>query len=348
LAQAYIWRIFMKKFLMFGLVIISAGAVFFASTRVVPLPGLMKPQTIMVDNSQLFITEGTTIYIYSLKDFKLQAKFGQEGEGPGEFKDIGFGVKLEPTADKLTVYSPGRISYFSREGKFIKEQQITDPRKGQFKKLGDRFVGTAMKREKSKVYFVLNLYDSQLKVMKELYTYEHPFYPQTKRINPLNVRVCSYYVYGKRIYVDDSEGNINIYDDEGKKISMIKPPYETLRVTEEAKKHCIDLWKNSLREEYNALNTRFRFPSLFPPLRNFHVLDNKIYIITYQQREGKSKMYIYSLEGKLLKTSYVPLADVDMLLPNLYNYYTIKGEKLYKLVENIDSENWELHISPIE
>lgn len=59
-------------------------------------------------------------------------------------------------------------------------------------------------------------------------------------------------------------------------------------------------------------------------------------------------MFIYSEEGKLLKTVFVPLVETDMLLPHVYNYYTIKQEKLYRLVENVDTEEWNLYISAIE
>ena len=212
-----------------SMVIILFGTIVFTGAKVVQLPGLMKPQTMIVDNNQLFITEDTTIYIYSLKDFKLQTKFGKRGEGPGEFRDIGYGVKLEPMVDSLIVYSPGRVSYFTKDGKFIKEKQVTDPRKGQFQKLDDKYVGTATKKEKQKIYFALNLYDAELKVITELYKYEHPFFPKTKIINPLNARVCTFYVYDKKIFFDDLEGNIHILDAGGKEVGVIKPSYEKIK-----------------------------------------------------------------------------------------------------------------------
>ena len=119
-------------------------------------------------------------------------------------------------------------------------------------------------------------------------------------------------------------------------------------VTGEIEKQYIDTWKVSLKEEYKAFNTRFGFPSIFPNIRNFHVMDDKIFIITYKEKQGKNAMYIYSMAGKLLQTVYVPLVEVDMILPQLYNYYTIKDGKLYKLVEDLDKEKWELHISAIK
>ncbi|MGD2088646.1 MAG: hypothetical protein PVH61_20885 [Candidatus Aminicenantes bacterium] len=48
--------------------------------EVVPLPDLINPDGIQADRHQLYITERHSIYIYSLKDFKLTKKFGKSGE----------------------------------------------------------------------------------------------------------------------------------------------------------------------------------------------------------------------------------------------------------------------------
>ena len=56
------------------------------AAQVVPLPVLINPDSITVDNHQIYITDKETIYIFSVVDFKLKTKFGKEGEGPKEFK----------------------------------------------------------------------------------------------------------------------------------------------------------------------------------------------------------------------------------------------------------------------
>ena len=311
------------------------------------LSGLMKPQTMAVEKDRLYITEGATIFIYSLKDFKLYKKFGKQGEGPGEFRDVGFGIKLEIRPNDIVVFSQGRISYFTLDGKFKKEVQVTDPRKGQFQKLGDKFVGTALSRENKKVYFALNIYDKNLKILKEIYRYEHPFFPRSKKINPLNPRVCSFYVNNSKIYFDDKEGNINVFNSEGKKTLTITPSYDKVSVNNIIKKRYIDIWKTNLKPEYNAFKTRFDFPSFCPKIRNFHIIDKKIFILTYKEKDNRNEMLKYTLEGKLTKRTYVPLINTDMLLPNLYNYYTIKNNHLYKLIENFETEKWEISIKKL-
>ena len=205
-----------------------------------------------------------------------------------------------------------------------------------------------MIRVNKKVYFSLNIYDSNLKIIKEIYKYEHPFYPKSKKINPLNPRVCSYFVHRDKIIFDDLSGNINFFNSKGEKINTISPSYEKIKVDNSIKKRYIDIWKINLKPEYEAFKTRFEFPAISPKIRNFHVIDNNIYILTYKQKNEKNEMLIYSLDGKLKKKTFVPLIYMDMLLPNLYNYYTIKNDKLYKLVEDMDDESWQLQITKID
>ena len=75
----------MIKKMMVILLTVLLAALLGAETKVIPMPDLMKPQLILLDKTQMYITEDTSIFIYSLKDFKLIKKFGKRGEGPQEF-----------------------------------------------------------------------------------------------------------------------------------------------------------------------------------------------------------------------------------------------------------------------
>ena len=50
----------------------------------VALAELINPDSIAVDQYQVYITEGTSIHIYDLENFKMKTKFGKRGEGPKE------------------------------------------------------------------------------------------------------------------------------------------------------------------------------------------------------------------------------------------------------------------------
>jgi hypothetical protein len=73
-------RIFLVFLLFFLTVSVFAG-------KQVILAELVNPDSIAVDQYQVYITEGTSIYIYDLENFKLKTKFGKRGEGPNEFME---------------------------------------------------------------------------------------------------------------------------------------------------------------------------------------------------------------------------------------------------------------------
>ncbi len=51
----------------------------FAGEKAV-LPELLRPNGLTIDGEKMYISDGPTVFVYSLKDFKLQKKFGSEGE----------------------------------------------------------------------------------------------------------------------------------------------------------------------------------------------------------------------------------------------------------------------------
>jgi hypothetical protein len=328
---------------MVGLIVflfLFAGLVF--AGKIVPLDGPLRPHIIKVNEERVYIVDGITIYIYSLREFKLIKKFGKEGEGPQEFKERIYGLDIRP--DFIIVNSEGRFSHFTKEGDFIKQASATSTGIN-YLPIGNYLVGMRMLPHDRTLYFAINLYDKKLTKIKELHRFIHPFTPR-KPVNLTNVRVCSYQVYDNKIFID-KEGIIDVYDKDGEKLYSIDPGIEKIKITEEYKKVYWDFWKSNhvLRAEYNALKDRFKFPDYFSPIRNFQIIDGKIYILTYKEKAGKSEMLIYSLPGKLQKKALVPLTDVAVLLPQVYNFYTIKNGKIYTLIENIDSETWELHIT---
>ena len=113
--------------------------------KVAALEEIMNPQTITIDKDQVFITQGAEIFIYSLVDLNIQKALGRRGEGPGEFKLIrhidGLRIELNIRPDFIFVYSMGKISYFTREGKFKKEFRVNPGSVRSLNPLGKHFVG---------------------------------------------------------------------------------------------------------------------------------------------------------------------------------------------------------------
>lgn len=167
------------------LLILFLSSPFVFSEKVSVLPDIMKPHLIAVDNDQLYISEDTTVYIYSLKDYKLKCKFGKQGEGPEEFNRYAIVI---PQQDSLVINSRGKVSYFSKDGKYIKEiKNKAGVIGGGFIPLGKNFAGQGFAREENKIYHTFNIYDSQLLKTKEIFRRDLDRRPQ--KINPLDAKL---------------------------------------------------------------------------------------------------------------------------------------------------------------
>lgn len=342
----------MKKFIITAICLWGGIFLLTAETRVGNRVGeltqLLKPNSISVDSQHCYITDGTSVLIYSLKDFKLIKKFGKRGEGPGEFRDSGAGIKTTIHNDYLIVQSAGRESFFKKNGTFIKEKNINPLMVG-MKPFGKKFVSQKLvvDKEKKSFDFAVILYNKDIKQEKDLYRFQHPFFAQ-KRINPFGIRGHCFRIYKDKLFIDDKEGNIKVFDANGSALETIRFPYEKIKITPGHQAKIRDHWKYSvLSEEYKRFKDKIIFPGYFPHLRDFQVIDDKIYVITPKEEAGNSELIILTASGKLLKRTWVPLADTNMFLPQLYNYYTIYNSKLYRVVQNPDSEDWELHINAI-
>jgi hypothetical protein len=76
------------------------------------------------------------------------------------------------------------------------------------------------------------------------------------------------------------------------------------------------------------------------------VADERIYVLTFKEIEGKSELLILDMKGQLLKRVPVPLLQIDSLRPAVMNRYTINNHKLYRLVRNKERQ-YELHITEL-
>jgi hypothetical protein len=319
--------------------------------KVAVLDGVVNPFIKMeVDDNQLYIADGAAIHIYSLKDYNLKKKFGRKGEGPQEFKvepTINMGsVILEVYPDYLLVNSLGKISFFTKQGEFIKEIRSVSPI-GCFKVMGDRFVGYGYTAGNKTHYITVNIYDSTLNVVRELYR-EPQWINPGKDIDVFGSRSAFFFVSDDKILVENRKSSIVVFNGNGEKLYSIDPQIKPLKVTEKAKKRGHDYFKSlpQFKQLYAVLNfkDRLKFPRYFPNIRFFSVADHKIYVLSWRREENKSECFIYDLEGNLINKTYLPLEEDNILIPYPF---TIGNGKFYQLVENEDDEAWELHISNI-
>lgn len=328
-----------KTILIFCLLILAAPVI---SSEVVPMPELQNPNTIMVDDDRLYIADGISVYIYSLKDFSRLRKFGREGEGAQEFKEkiYTFGVY----GNYITINSVGKLSFFTRAGEFVKARK-TPPQHNRFKPLGEKFTGAGILVDKNTIYNTINIYDADFNKEKEIARVELEVQPGkgtkvfhgTLSVDVNNNRIFS---AGTKYLV------IHIYDEKGEKLRTISREYNRRKVTEEDKNRLINhLQTNQDTREYYEMLKPVKFAAYYPALKEIIAADNKIYALTWKRVNNETECFIFSFNGDLLKTTFLPIKNKDAVD---FSPLTIKKSKLYQLAANENNKKWALHIADIK
>ena len=111
----------MKKLFFTAIIVFILISAMVTGEVVTSFPDLLKPTGLVIDEDNLYITEDITVYIFSMKDFKLIKKFGKKGEGPREFNRF---AAITPLKDKLLINSMSKISYYTKDGEYINEIKV--------------------------------------------------------------------------------------------------------------------------------------------------------------------------------------------------------------------------------
>lgn len=330
---------------LFVLILFTFTAFSFAG-KTATFTDFVNPFGIVVDGERLFISEGVTVFIYSLKNYRLIKKFGKEGEGPGEVLLRRQGgnteILLSTTRDFLIVGTWGKVIYFTKDGEFVKEKR-TELAGNWLKPLGDGFVGRKYFREPDALYHGIVLWDANLNKIKNVYKHIHGLQGARKKFNPLTVEPADCTVADDKIFVIDGDfSKIMVYDRNGDKLFTVTPRTDDDPVpfTEKDKKELIDSFK------FNPLWGRFykRRPDLFEfpthyPLLVMYDLDTpakKIYLKTYKIENNKQKWLVYDFNGKFINELYLPRGIIR-----------IHNNTSYRFIENEDEELWELYVEKL-
>lgn len=320
---------------------------FIFADKVATLTEVLKPATIVVDKDQFYVTEGTTVYIYSLKDFKYKKKFGKPGEGPQEFKVRPTeSVEVIPQKDQLMINSLQKIAFYTKDGIFKREIRTKASYILPYCPLGKNFTGFGFRQENKKNYLTLNIYDSNLKKIKEFHKTHLAGQGGGKIDAVAATKRPVMHTFNNKIFAEGENGSILVFDNNGKKLLSIKDKYKKIKVTQDRIKRYLDFFKTDprTRQAYEAYKDRVIFPDYFPIIRNYNVSDQKIYIVTFKEDGEKREFYIYDFNGKLIKRTMLPLIELTAIE---ISPYTIKNNVLYQIIENEDDEEWELYITKI-
>jgi hypothetical protein len=327
----------MKSLILLLLLLLPALLSF--DDKITTFPDIYTPVQLRIDDNKLYISEKASVFIYSLDNFELLKKFGREGEGPQEFKRYAF---LYPQTDYLLVNSVGKISYFKKDGTFIKEVRA----KGEvanFAPLGKYFVARSFRiarGKKEKInYKTLNLYDSNLDKVREIFKQELDW--QQGKGTKLFHLTFSYQAHGNRIYIaGHNDFIIDVFDTEGKLLFTISQEYEKVKFTKDHKKQVLAYFKRTRPERYQYWEQYGMFPDYFPAINRILIRDQLLYVLTFKKQDNQYELFIFDLEGKRLKKNFVLLVDMRFMTTFPFE---IHKNKLYQMVENDKTEVIELH-----
>lgn len=318
-----------------------------SAKKITTFDSYLMPDVFYIDEGQLYIVEGSSVFIHSMKDFSLIAKFGRKGEGPGEFKSK---PQLNITGDQIFIYSESRASFYSKKGEYISEvNNIVSGRR--FQPIGDKFLGYFSDKDKDGIRFSgIYLYNSKFEREKNVYKYRSLIQSEIGRgwhlfarsyIEPI---VCG----NKIIVAGDTEFVINIFDSSGKESLVINKEYKRVKFTSEHGENVLGFYKTNpnTAPEYEWWRKNIHFPQYFPAIRKIYPADKKIYVRTYKNEKSGSEFFVFDMNGKRLKHLFLKISPNKA--KNSYPYlrdstpFVIKNGMLYQLILDENTEKWSL------
>ncbi len=330
------------------------------------LDGVLKPSTIDIHNDRLYIMDTELVHVYSMKDLALIKSFGKKGEGPGEYRiDPGIPLSLRGFNDFLIVESIDKLSYFSLDGKYLKEKR-KPPLLSKISQIGKNYIGRRIfhPQDGSLSSTAIKIYDHNFNEIRVLYKQKYlrqGAYPKFRWI--LGKEILLYQIADNKIFVEKSDKGflIDVYDFKGNKLYEIKKDYMKIPITSDDKKNMIKdmemdpetqaiLKKYGMTWKYFSRNFKYDFPSHRPPIKSMEIDNNKLYISTFRTENNKVETIVMDLKGNVLKTAFIEPSAKEWIMALLLGIKleTIHNDKIYYIQENEDKEEWELFVKEIK
>ncbi len=323
------------------------GPGLFAESRIT-LSELTYPKKISIGEKNIYISEKSSVHIYSKKDLKYITSFGSKGEGPQEYllnSMSGFAnIRMNTSIENIVITSLSKVTIYSLNGVYQKTIKIPSTY-FQVIPLKEKYlVWTDLIDKKNNRFRILNIADKKLEKLNEFIRPPHDldaikglFYYRT---------YYGFKQYNNKIYVCHSgDFSIDVFDTNGRKTGEIKHMVEKIKFTKEDGAAIINQLKLDQPAVYKYFAKKIFFPENFPAIRSFRVVDDKIYVFTYNNRNGKTQCLVFNLNGNLLKDTFIFLKEISI---RKWFPFEIKDNKVYQLVENEDAEEWELVVSKID
>jgi hypothetical protein len=331
-------RIQMKRSMIFCVI-----AIFVLFARIYPevvtvFPDLVKPTELRIDDNYIYIVDQYSILVYDLTTFKPVKTLGQKGEGPQEFK---IRPEIFITDNKLVLYDKYKILIYSKGFKLIRESNLlsyTD----QIYPIEDHFILTTHQKIDNKEYRVFSLVNSNFEKLKDLAKYELDQDFSKYFINPWPR--C--YTWKNKAFITQPRNDLyfDVFGKDGEKLYQIEKDVDKVKSGEKHRRMYMDemlyFLGRSIFERGKARGVYDKPVKEFLPVINrFWMLDDRIYVKTYDITDTTEKFYVLDLEGNIKKAVFLPKTYREIL--------TFHKDKFYYLMESEEDETWTLYAVPL-
>ena len=335
-----------NKFQILLLIIIAMSVCLQSKQKIIPLMELLKPLTITMDEKQLYISEtGANILIYRADNYKFKKKFGKSGEGPGEFLYFALAAPLE---NNLMINSLGKVSYYSKNGVLQNEIKSTGGEGGGFGFISVEggYISQGRAQDADGLYSVISFHDEKLTKIRELYRIK----TGGKGLSKLEVLRSNipYVVHNSILYVSERDGfKVNAIDKTGKRLFKIeRKDYKPRKFTSEIEKEIHKNLKKNSPQWYQRSHKKFYFERNFPVFSHIYK-DPKaemLYLFTWKFKDSKYECFIYDMKGKFQKKTTIFFKKFGIMRVNPLMIY---DWKVYQLIDNEETENWDMYITDV-
>lgn len=338
----------MKKIIL--IICLFLPGIYLCGERVAVMDDLAYPDSLVIDGSTIYISQQAEVFIYDAKTYKFKTKFGKLGQGPQEIPPFPLPMsrvqlmRVTPLPDKLFISAIGKILYYTKEGEYIKEFKYPFPKIQNHVNLfplGSDLVCQLRVPDKDEFYVAASIVDKTYELKKEL---------KRKKVNlhggkmDLLSSSIVFEVYKDRIYVTGEGFSIDVFDGSGKLLRQIKHQHEPIKFTTGMRKQFDESMKFMLKDFYEQLKNIFYYPEYLPTIFNIQFSDPYLYVFTWNFQGDKRDLFIFKLDGTFVKKTVVSLKMVQFIIPYPFE---IVDKNLFQLVDNEETEEWELHRTSI-
>jgi hypothetical protein len=323
----------MKRLFWFFLVCMITFILAYSET-LTTFPDMVNPIELRIKGNYIYISDQYTVFVFNMTTFDLIKKFGNKGEGPEEFRT---NPRISFTSNKLILYDSYKIIIYYKDFKFIKEIKLTSftdrviPVEDNLILINSRIIDNKKCR-------VFTLYNSELKKIKDLVIEMENESSKQFLINPWS-RCRSW--EDKVFIAQPNKGfYIDVFDKNGKKLYNIFKKVKNIKSEGKHKKLYMEeiryfVGKELFQKAFRKGAFNKKMSEFVPPINNFWVFDNIIYIKTFDITNTKEKYIVMDLKGKILKEISLPKTYLEIL--------TFNNNKFFYLIENEVDEEWVLH-----